>query len=691
MVRPSGSRGTPARAKTATPSTIATPWADRVPAGLRLSIVLLFACAVTPVLLWLHPVGDYFVETDFYGGYAPGVRALWSTGLDPARYGVVGPVYELVLGLLSLTRLDLFRLAQFLSLASSTGTILLLSGWMERRFGRGPGWITALLLATNPTVVRYAYTASTDAPFTLLLTAAFVLLFPIMAQRPALLLSGILAGLATLTRYTGIAFVPLGLLVTLWPGQANPWAGQRVRAVGAFVLGVMLVLGPWWAFTRAQGAPPTLRFYHNLAYEVYGRARGVTWDNYQLSLQQEFPTFRSVLEKDPGAVAQRIAINAYEHVAQAAKELWLWPLAVLALLGLALWLWGRLPGAGPLIAYGGLLYLSLIPVFYASRYHLPLVGVAAGLGALALAAPRALPALFVRARVPALGAILCAACAVLAAAHGMRATVVDMKFLATQVPNEVPTLGEALKRDWKGPGRPRLIARKPHLSYYADADPVPFVPLDSLESLVRYAREVRADYLFISWPEALLRPPFAFLLVPEFAPLGLELVSAGPEGHAALYRIDPSFGSVLPEWYPREWEWRAAEGMTRIAPGNPEFWLAAGQGRHARKDHVGAREAFGLALRFRPGWGRAYLDLGNLEADTGDFMAARAAYESALASGERAPALVRNLGVAYLRTGNLERAEEMLTRYVAATQDPQFVELLASLRARRSASGATGP
>jgi hypothetical protein len=33
---------------------------------------------------------------------------------------------------------------------------------------------------------------------------------------------------------------------------------------------------------------------------VYARARGVTWDDYQSKLESEFPTFRSVLTRDPG-------------------------------------------------------------------------------------------------------------------------------------------------------------------------------------------------------------------------------------------------------------------------------------------------------------------------------------------------------------------------------------------------------
>ena len=671
MVRPSRVR--PAAARAAVPRKV-EPWADRAPRALRPAIVLLFACTVTPVLLWLHPVGDYFVETDFYGGYAPGVRALFAHGLDPARYGVVGPVYELLLGLLSLTRLDLFRLAQFLSLGSTVLALLLFSGWMERRFGRGAGWISALLVATNPTVFRYAYTASTDAPFAGLLVAAFVLTFPRAPRPRTLLLAGLVAGLATLTRYTGIAIVPLGVVATLWPGPSNPWAGRRLQGLAAYLAGVLLVFAPWWAFTASQGAPPALRFYHNLAYEVYARARGVTWDDYQRKLESEFPTFRSVISRDPGAVAARVAANAWEHAAQAAKDLWLWPLAVLGAVGLALALARRVRGAGPLVAYAGLLYLSLVPVFYAARYHLPLVPPVAGLAALALTWPA-----LARGR-RAWPSALALVVALAAAAHGVRATVAGTRDLATQVPSEVPDLAAALARDWKGPGRPGVIARKPHFSYYANATPIPFVPLDSLEQLARYAHETGANYLFVSWPEALLRPPFAFLLVPEFAPPGLELVASGAQAHSVLYRVTPEFGSAMPAWYPREWQWRAGEGMTRISPNDPEAWLAAGEGRHARRDFEGARTAYDTALRLRPRWGRALMDLGNLDSDTGDFAAASRHYLAAEAAGVRSPALDRNLGFAYVRLGDAASARPRLERYVAATGDPSVATLLARIR-----------
>jgi 4-amino-4-deoxy-L-arabinose transferase-like glycosyltransferase len=670
-------------------------WAERVPAVARWAIVVLFVAALIPVLLFLHPVGDYFVETDFYGGYAPGVHALWAHGPDPARYGVVGPVYELVLGAIGASGLDLFRLAQFLSLASMAGAIALWASWAERRVHPGLGWIVALLCATNPTLVRYAYTASTDAFALFLVSAAFVALFPAVATPRAMAIAGLLAGVATLTRYTGIVLVPLGLAVALWPGRSSPWHRQRARAATAFGLGVLAVFGPWWGFTLARGAPPPLRFYHNLAYDVYARARGITWDDYQLTLEKEFPSLRSVIERDPGAVVSRLAWNVIDHAREAARALWLPALAVLALMGAALGLARRVPGAVAAFGFGALFYAALVPAFYANRYHAVLVPPAAALAAFALAHPKGLPGLFgaaapasARAGKRASGGFargVLAAIAILAlgatAVLQARATVADTRDVAAQVPSELPALGKALRDDWKGSGAPRLVARKPHLSYYGHAEPVPFPDLYSLEEFATFTHEQKADYVFVSWPEALLRPPFAFLLVPEFAPAGLELVSASPNGRAALYRVTPEFGSRMPDWYPDEWKWRAAEGLVRIQPQVPENWLGAGAGRHARRDLAGARTAFETALRLRPRWGEALGALANVEADMGDFRAAVRDFELAIAAGEHDPRLFRNLGIAAATLGDSRTAIAALERYVAVTNDPEIAGYLAQLRA----------
>src|SRR5262249_37269602 len=90
-----------------------------------LGVALLLGAALLVVVLGPHRIGDYFTESDFYGSYAEGARLLQHGKLDPARYGVVGPVYEATLALVGLGIRDLFLAAQLISVAATIATLLL--------------------------------------------------------------------------------------------------------------------------------------------------------------------------------------------------------------------------------------------------------------------------------------------------------------------------------------------------------------------------------------------------------------------------------------------------------------------------------------------------------------------------------------------------------------------------------------
>src|SRR2546421_9528 len=62
-------------------------------------LIALFGLALLAMALGPHRIGDYLAETDFYGDYAKGARLIEHGRLLPSRYGVVGPVYEITLGL----------------------------------------------------------------------------------------------------------------------------------------------------------------------------------------------------------------------------------------------------------------------------------------------------------------------------------------------------------------------------------------------------------------------------------------------------------------------------------------------------------------------------------------------------------------------------------------------------------------
>src|SRR5262245_24801971 len=110
-----------------------------------------------------HRIGDYFTETDFYGGYAIGAKALLAGHLDPARYGVVGPGYEVALALMGLAVPDLLLAAELLSVLSAVAGMVLWARLLTRRADPRLALGLTLFIATNGTLFRYGYSATTDA------------------------------------------------------------------------------------------------------------------------------------------------------------------------------------------------------------------------------------------------------------------------------------------------------------------------------------------------------------------------------------------------------------------------------------------------------------------------------------------------------------------------------------------------
>jgi Dolichyl-phosphate-mannose-protein mannosyltransferase len=497
---------------------------------LSLVAIALFAIALAWVAIGPHRLGDYATETDFYGAYADGARALQHGRLDPARYGVVGPVYELALAAVGFVVRDLFSAAEAISVIATIATLLAWL-WLWRHLTSPRlALVGTLFLVTNAQLFRYGYTASTDALALALQALALAAMAAVSRRDWAL--AGVVAALAILTRYSaGYLFVV---------GLAFAWSRERARAAIPFALGVLVPLGAWVGFSLSHGVMPATSLHHNVAYEIYAHARGLSWDDYQRTLQPTFHSLREVLTRDPGAVRQRLLFNLFEHVRSDAAHLLGWPVAIAALVGLGLALRdGLVRRAWPLWLAGLLLYLSLVPVFYSERYALPLLPIYVTLAAAAFASPWlvarlgrwASPALLALALVP-VG---------LSAQSSLR---FQRKILADQ-PVEIAETAKVL-RQLARPGD-RVIARKPHLAFHAGLTPVPFPFSDSLPVIAEQARRTHARWLYISWVEAMLRPRTQFLLDTTAAVPGLTPRATTRPHPSVLYEIGPGFGA-LPAW-----------------------------------------------------------------------------------------------------------------------------------------------
>ena len=293
------------------------------------AVAALLAVALLAVALGPHRIGDYSTETDFYGAYADGARMIQRGVVDPARYGVVGPGYELALALAGFVARDLFLAAELLSVAGMVATLLLWFHLLRTRTNARLALIATLFLAANPHLFRFGYTASTDALALALQAAALHQLLAASGTRSAAG-AGLLVAAALLTRYTAIVLLPVGVIVAAaggrLPGGRSP-GSARWRETIAFTAGFSVPVAAWLAYALAQGAGFAFQLHHNLAYEVFARSRGIGWDAYQRDLQSGFGTLWDVIARDPPAVARQLALNCVAHLRDDARRLLGWPTA----------------------------------------------------------------------------------------------------------------------------------------------------------------------------------------------------------------------------------------------------------------------------------------------------------------------------------------------------------------------------
>src|SRR5258708_2090298 len=126
---------------------------------IAMAVIAALALALIAMVAGPHRIGDYFTETDFYAPYPQGPRLIQHGHLVPARYGVVGPGYEAALALFGFVVPDLFLAAEMLSLLSIVAALWLWFDLLRRRAGSRIALIALLIMALNPFVFRYGYSA----------------------------------------------------------------------------------------------------------------------------------------------------------------------------------------------------------------------------------------------------------------------------------------------------------------------------------------------------------------------------------------------------------------------------------------------------------------------------------------------------------------------------------------------------
>jgi 4-amino-4-deoxy-L-arabinose transferase-like glycosyltransferase len=634
------------------------------------SVAALYLVAVTAMILGPHRIGDIFAETDFYGGYAEGARALLHGKVDPSRYGVVGPGYEWALALVGALIPNLFLGAELLSATAMVTGLLLWTHLFTRRAGPRLAALAALFLAVNPTFFRYGYSVTNDAlAFALQAGAMTVLL--VGAGLLSALGAGALAALAFLTRYNAAVLLPVGIIALLAGGAPRT---EPRRSTLAFLAGFALVSAPWIGFSLAHGQHFQLQFHHNIAYDVFARSRGIAWDEYQRVLQPQFKSLADVIARDPGAVLRRELFNVWDHLGLDARIVLGLPVAWCALAGLPFaWTDGLLRRLWPVVLAAALFFLSLVPVFHSARYSIPLLPCYALFAAAPFASARLTPRALRSA-----GPWLRSALALVPLALTLRSTVIETRRAMDQLPIEVLDCAETLRAQAR-PGD-RIICRKPQIAFHAGVDAVGFPFTRTLAELATVARAKGARWLYFSWPEAEMRPAYWYLLDTTAVVPGLTIRRATAPRPAVLYEIGPAFGNE-PAWLANDTlrTWHIMRARIRVDASDRRALFVLGGIEFDHGDYVSAREHLARAVAGSPAPLSAWLMLGEIGLIQEDPTAAEDAYRQALTL---APDDVRarvGLGWASLVARRPAEAAARWRPVVNLTDDPHTLERMVDL------------
>jgi len=484
------------------------------------ALLALFAVVMGVPALTEHRIGNYAVETDFYWKYGPAARGLLQGRVDIEHYDSKGWGYPAAVALVSAPGLDPFRAAQILALLSA-----LAAGWLLYRIHRsllGPSLalLSLLLVLSNRTFLANTYEVGTDMFFFAVVLGSLALLFRSGAPGGwAILVSGLLGGWAFSTRYNGLFLWPGAIALFLLVRPAGGGARGGLRRSLVWTLGFFGAALPWLIINAVHtGHPLTNSNYVNVGFAVYGEGN---WEKFFYGSDRNIRSFADVVLLDPARFGRVMLGNVVEHLRRDLSELMplLW--GALGVLGAILLVRDR-PGRRT-AAYAlvwALYFLTLVPIFYGTRFSLPLL---AGYACLACW--------------PFVSATLGKPIESLERSFPLRSFV----FLALWIPTAVsayqwvqdPRNPESLRagpyelkpaigflRD-HGAGE-ALLARKPHAAFIAGMRFVPIPQVDSPAALHEAGEKAGARYLLVSGAELALRAairPFASggVAIPGFA------------------------------------------------------------------------------------------------------------------------------------------------------------------------------
>ncbi len=517
------------------PTTSLFPFAQQIVNHPRVGFVVAAAYGIAMLVVGLtyHVIGDYHVETDFYWSYVQEARAMMSGRLPIEDFR--GPAYPMLLGITGTVIGEYFTAGIVLSTLAAALVLFFAYELLRRLFRADTALLATLLVAANTTFVRYTYTAGTDMVFNAFVTASvFFLLKDEQRVWRSIIISAVLAGIAYLTRYNGVALVvaaPAAIVL------ANPFGlemRERIKTAAVFVGVFFLVIAPWGFYCLAEkGSFFYNKNYLNIAYEMFAKGR-IGWDQFWNVEAHRYESLTHVIFLDFGLFVRQVLFNIVDHARSDMGLLLGWHIGVLSVVGVVAFFKEK-PGARLLSLFiiGAGFFAVLLLVFYGERFSMFLLPIYVLLALRALTMPKVSEWRFWN-RIH-IGALVGYGLLVWTAAesYGFHREHIDSG------PTEILHIAEWFNaRGNRTESDSVIIARKPHIAYYLDMRLEYFPYVNTLEELHAHAKASGASLLYFSLMEAGLRPQFRILLDPSQAPPWLTPLVSTNVPPSVLYRIE---------------------------------------------------------------------------------------------------------------------------------------------------------
>jgi 4-amino-4-deoxy-L-arabinose transferase-like glycosyltransferase len=327
-------------------------------------------------------------------------------GLNHVLHGYWSPFYPLVVALLAYLVPDFELAGRLVQIFSVLILILLVFSFARKKFGKPIAFVTALLLAFYTLAARFSIKAETDFIYTTLAIAGVFLAWNALECKKVwqMFVSGLLFGLAYLTRPEGIGFLMVlwGVLFLVLIYQL--FDKQKILKIVAMILlsgiGFGLAAAPyifylhretgtWTISTKGTVNQQGSMYVEHMSEYQENPFHVVSEDDTKL-MQDEiyhignFVTRieeqgKPVVEVSPTALLKKMAENYYKIITSALTQVMTAPLLLLMGLGLfgAVWDSQRARLNLYLLSYVLFFWFILVPAFHINlRYFMPVMPLA---------------------------------------------------------------------------------------------------------------------------------------------------------------------------------------------------------------------------------------------------------------------------------------------------------------------------